>query len=218
MIIPRSTDDWQLYYGRSYFKIKEKDQWRWVFSQMFEPNDANSFVLHYHRDDGKRYRTLLNTQQINFDLSYPECHYYFLDGEAWLLTRRAVRGSVKTLSPDNAMWTRPLSDVIPINFKMGTGNRGWIDRLEKNLTDFPFDTAMQMTSKGKALSVPIKQEWAMSLSPLEKYSHLLWYRSAPAAYVRNENELVIADALFQQEVIDNFSQEKKVIRHANPIQ
>jgi hypothetical protein len=207
-MFPERREDWGLYYADSYLRLKlpGQDEFTWVYCRNFTNNDEGDFGIQWQTGNQNGWLKL-DTAEPNINVDFPECHYYFLDGQAMFLVKRPLRDATKALSSENGRFVNPLIGVVPENFQLELMRQVTFPKvlslLQKGLSDFPVANALRMLDQHKAFSVPLLKEWCVSLSLVERAQYTLWYRLTPVAHIQDQ-VIGVFNEPFHQEVQDVF--------------
>ena len=208
-MFPERQEDWDLYYQDSYLQVKLPGQaeFSWVYARRFQHvPDLGGLCVHWETHNNGAWLKI-DTNEPNIDVSFPDCHYYFLDGQAMFFVKRPLRDATKTFSSENGRFVNPLIGFVPENFHMQLMREVRYPKvlsiLQKKLSDFPLPNALRMLEQQKAVSVPLLKDWCVSLSLTQKGPYMLWYMLTPVAHMDGQNINVFNDP-FVQEVNDVF--------------
>lgn len=210
MPLPRTVDDFRLYYDECYVQLKLNGRWRWRWCATFEGVDRGIIMHSYDAVDRHvQFDNIITKEDgLNFKVEYPDCKYYYHkeSGQARLLIRKVVRNSSRGLCITNGKFVNPLNLIVPDNFQRPDR---WehveiIQALENNKSDFHIEEAVQMIGGGEALSVPTKNHWMISPAPVEKFDFLLWFRTVPVALFNANGKTDVFNHVYKQEIHDEF--------------
>lgn len=202
-MLPPNERDATLYYGNTFVRFKGE----WVYARNFARKaGSKEFVFQFYRRDNKVYIETID--QDTLDLSLAKAGFYFYNKFAYYLFKLPVRQAQKALSMSNGFWRNPLADLVPENFRiaksLGKELEPWISALSSDRNN-SLDKARNVLSRGKVLSIPLSDHWALSLAPEEEFEYGLWYRTSLVGLINGDKVAVVTPS-FAQEIKDCFKE------------